>query len=289
MNNLHKNINKNFTIADNRIMQCTELSFEARGLYFYMLSLPEGWEFSQKRLSLAGNCTEEKIKKILSELFSRGLLTRTFYYNSKGKRKSIYTLYDFDTRNTEDFTTPRNTTLVNTTLVKRGVYKRTKYKKELNIKKERKKERKISSCFFDNSLKKKAEEVFSYWKDKTKLKATLNKIRRNKIIDRLNSYTVEEIKKVIDLIAGSDFHNGKNDRNALYNSIEWICDNDKRISDKLYIIDNQPKDKIASTVAYVERKQDISEEEIFSLKESLEKKKVLTAIDRVLINVMKKE
>ena len=51
---LNKKLQKNFTIADNRIMQCEGLSFEARGLYLYMLSLPEGWEFSEGRLAKNG-------------------------------------------------------------------------------------------------------------------------------------------------------------------------------------------------------------------------------------------
>lgn len=40
---LNKKLQSNFTIADNRIAQ-SNLSYEARGLYFYILSLPNDWQ-----------------------------------------------------------------------------------------------------------------------------------------------------------------------------------------------------------------------------------------------------
>lgn len=94
---IQKCLQKNFTIADNRIMQCSGLSFEARGLYFYMLSLPDDWEFSEERLARNGGIGLCKCKRILKELFDVGLLKRDFYNNEKGHRKAIYTLFDFET------------------------------------------------------------------------------------------------------------------------------------------------------------------------------------------------
>ena len=97
MQTIEKRLQKNFTIADNRIMQCNRLSFEARGLYFYMLSLPDDWEFSEDRLAKNGGIGLCKCKRILKELFDVGLLKRDFFYNDKGHKKSIYTLFDFET------------------------------------------------------------------------------------------------------------------------------------------------------------------------------------------------
>ena len=93
---LNKKLQKNFTIADNRIMQNSRLSFEARGIYFYMLSLPDGWEFSEARLAKNGGIGLDKCKRILKELFEIGLVKREFTHK-KGYKKSIYTLFDFDT------------------------------------------------------------------------------------------------------------------------------------------------------------------------------------------------
>ena len=94
---LNKKLQKNFTIADNRIMQNSRLSFEARGLYFYMLSLPDGWEFSEARLAYNGGIGLDKCKRILKELFEIGLVKREFTHNEKGYKKAIYTLFDFST------------------------------------------------------------------------------------------------------------------------------------------------------------------------------------------------
>ena len=102
---LNKKLQKNFTIADNRIMQNSRLSFEARGLYFYMLSLPDGWEFSEARIAKNGGIGLDKCKRILKELFEIGLVKREFTHNEKGYKKAIYTLFDF--------TTMENTTVEN--------------------------------------------------------------------------------------------------------------------------------------------------------------------------------
>ena len=110
---LRKKLQKNFTIADNRIMQNSQLSFEARGLYLYMISLPDGWEFSEARLAKNGAIGLDKCKRILKELFEIGLIKREFKHNERGYKKSIYTLFDFDTL---ENTTENNPTLENPTL-----------------------------------------------------------------------------------------------------------------------------------------------------------------------------
>ena len=113
---LRKKLQKNFTVIDNRIMQSNHLSFEARGLYFYMLSLPDGWEFSEARIAKNGGIGLDKCKRILKELFEIGLVKREFTHK-KGYKKSIYTLFDFDTieNPSEENPTLENPTLENPT------------------------------------------------------------------------------------------------------------------------------------------------------------------------------
>lgn len=81
---------------DKRIAQCEQLSLEARGLYFYMQSLPKGYKISEQLLAQNAGCSLDKIKRILKELFTLGLLTREFTHNDKGNRKSTYILYGFE-------------------------------------------------------------------------------------------------------------------------------------------------------------------------------------------------
>ena len=126
---LNKKLQKNFTIADNRIMQLQGLSFEARGLYFYMLSLPDDWEFSEARLAKNGGIGIDKCKRILKELFCIGLLKREFIHNEKGHKKSVYTLYDFSTL--------EKPTLENPTLENPTNNKELYIQKEKNTKKEK--------------------------------------------------------------------------------------------------------------------------------------------------------
>ena len=141
---LTKKLQTNFTIADNRIAQDKTLSYEARGLYFYMLSLPSDWDFSEQRLANQGCVGIDKIKRILKELFSVGLLSREFSNNDKGHRKYIYTLYDYDTK--------VNPTLENPTLENPITYKENNINKE-NNKQNRDFEKKVSNeTYFSQSL-----------------------------------------------------------------------------------------------------------------------------------------
>lgn len=144
---LNKKLQKNFTIADNRIMQNSQLSFEARGLYFYMASLPNGWEFSEARLAKNGGIGLDKCKRILKELFDIGLVKREFTHNERGYKKSIYTLFDFDTieNPSEKNTTMENPMMENptnnkeiVTQIKKEKKENFLTKKEKNIKKEKK-------------------------------------------------------------------------------------------------------------------------------------------------------
>ena len=102
-------LQKNFTIADIRIIQNDNLTISAKGLYFYMLSLPNDWDFSEERLARKCKCGVTKIKTSLKELFEIGLIKREFYNNDKGYRKANYIILDFDTM-------IENTTLENLTL-----------------------------------------------------------------------------------------------------------------------------------------------------------------------------
>lgn len=73
---LNKKLQKNFTIADNRIMQCEGLSFGARGLYLYMKSLKNISVFSEKELAKNGNISVKKCKKLLGELLEAKLIEK---------------------------------------------------------------------------------------------------------------------------------------------------------------------------------------------------------------------
>lgn len=74
-------------------------------------------------------------------------------------------------------------------------------------------------------------EVFEYWRTRTKhLQAKLTPERDDRIRSRLKQgYTVDQIKRAIDGCLASPYHQGQNDKGAVYDSIELIC----RTGDKL--------------------------------------------------------
>ena len=77
---IEKRLNQNFSIADNRIAQCKELDFNAKGLYLYILSLPEDWEFSIERIAYMTNNSVGKVKAGLKQLEAMGLFVRELLY-----------------------------------------------------------------------------------------------------------------------------------------------------------------------------------------------------------------
>ena len=94
-----KNFSKNFSIIDNRVIQSEALDFNAKGLYAYIATLPDDWEFNMERIAHMNNTTLGKVKKAIDDLENIGLLKRNYYLNQDGKKgyRAEYVIYDFDT------------------------------------------------------------------------------------------------------------------------------------------------------------------------------------------------
>lgn len=86
-------------MIDNAVLQCEQLSIEARGAYAYCFSLPEDWEFSIFRVAKSFKCGVEKATRIINELIEFGLLEKEVWHTEKGYKKVSYVLYDMGTRN----------------------------------------------------------------------------------------------------------------------------------------------------------------------------------------------
>lgn len=140
----------NFSILDNAILQDSGLSLEARGLYAYMASLPNDWQFSFDRLAKANNVGLRVIRRIIAELENAKLLKREFTTTNKGSVVK-YILFDSKTRE-------QNATLQIATLQNATLQNATPYKEINNTKKESNKE--INSFSdFKKSPKKSSKEV----------------------------------------------------------------------------------------------------------------------------------
>ena len=88
---------KNFTIMSNHHLQNKNLSFKAKGLLSYMLSLSEDWDYSLA--GLEANCKEgkEALRNALDELKQYGYLSITKLYPNQTKSKKfeyVYNIYE---------------------------------------------------------------------------------------------------------------------------------------------------------------------------------------------------
>ena len=88
---------KNYTSMSNEHLQNKELSLKAKGLLSYMLSLPDGWNYSLE--GLVSNCKESKtsIRSALNELKQHGYLSVEKLYPNKTESKKIeytYNIYE---------------------------------------------------------------------------------------------------------------------------------------------------------------------------------------------------
>ncbi len=71
----HKVYSKYATIG-NDVLQTNKISLKAKGLLAYLISKPEGWQFSARRMALELKEGRESILSGLAELETAGLLRR---------------------------------------------------------------------------------------------------------------------------------------------------------------------------------------------------------------------
>lgn len=79
----------NFTIVQNEILNSTLLSFEEKGLYTYLISKPDGWNFSSSGIQKDSKEKLGSIKRMLKSLENTGLLIRHKVKNSSGQFTGI--------------------------------------------------------------------------------------------------------------------------------------------------------------------------------------------------------
>lgn len=76
---------KNYTIVCNEVARRLDLSARAKGIYYYLATLPENWKLNQKEL--LKNFTEgrEAFSKAFSELVKTGYIVRQPAFDERGK------------------------------------------------------------------------------------------------------------------------------------------------------------------------------------------------------------
>lgn len=75
-----------FTNVPNALAEDSSLSYEARGMVAYLMSVPEGYPIKADLLAEAApNTGREKVRGVMKELFERGLLERAVSHDAKGR------------------------------------------------------------------------------------------------------------------------------------------------------------------------------------------------------------
>lgn len=87
--------NKNYTIMSNYHLQDKKLSYKAKGLLSFMLSLPEDWDYSINGLVAISKEEVKAIKNILQELQKYGYLVIKKKQNEIGQFEYDYLIYEY--------------------------------------------------------------------------------------------------------------------------------------------------------------------------------------------------
>lgn len=72
-----------FTVIPNSVINNSELSWKAKGVFAYLASKPDGWQFSAKRISNSGNEGVRSIQSSLRELEKFGYLSRKKHHSGR--------------------------------------------------------------------------------------------------------------------------------------------------------------------------------------------------------------
>jgi Helix-turn-helix domain len=89
---LRKVVKNNFTIVSNEMIQNPDMSNKARGLYVYMLSMPDDWQFCVADLMNRSTDGRDSIKSQLNELERIGYIKRGQETNADGTFGHAYVL-----------------------------------------------------------------------------------------------------------------------------------------------------------------------------------------------------
>ena len=78
-------INGNFGVAPNELLNDSNISLKAKGLYVYMQSKPADWSFSLDKISYQNKDGKDSVRNAINELVDAGYLTRKkMFKDSKG-------------------------------------------------------------------------------------------------------------------------------------------------------------------------------------------------------------
>lgn len=165
-------IQNRYWVIPNHILNDSNLTFKAKGLYWYIQSKPDDWDFSIDRIKFDTKESRDWIRTWMKELEDAWYLVRNRVKNSKGQFEVDYFLYEQSTLEnpmTENTTTENPTTVTPTNNKERNTKKEI-IKKDIIIKeslKEKIKKELSPELFINdlssNQLQSELENFHDYW------------------------------------------------------------------------------------------------------------------------------
>ncbi len=87
-----------FTQVANEVLNSPQLSFKAKGLYAYLFSKPDGWDFSSERIQKDSSDGRDSVRGALKELEEYGALQRKRHGDGKMEYLLKYAIQRRETR-----------------------------------------------------------------------------------------------------------------------------------------------------------------------------------------------
>lgn len=234
---LRKIVKSNFTIVSNEMIQNPNMSNKARGLYVYMLSMPDDWQFCVADLMNRSTDGRDSIKSQLNELEAIGYIKRGQTTNPDGTFGPAYVLV----RSSMDLPWPdeplTENPLTDNPLTENPLQQSTHSTKDPESKNPE------TKTLFDDPVEQpmtQAEKRNAVWdaylaswhefnKGKNGKVPVYSHARKELINRRLAVYSVEDLILAVTGWQYSPFHRGENDGGKVYNSIDLFLRNDEKI------------------------------------------------------------
>lgn len=92
----------NFTIVQNTVIRDHRLSFRARGILVFILSMPDNWSTSSDYLGRISKEGRDAVRAAMKELQSAGYIQRTKQQSSQGRWQTVTIVHDTPVENPVD-------------------------------------------------------------------------------------------------------------------------------------------------------------------------------------------
>jgi hypothetical protein len=83
-----------YTMVNRAGAEDARLSWEARGVLFYLLCKPDGWQVRTRDLQRRGSAGRDQLRRILNELETAGYLRRDCLHEPDGRWRHVSTVYE---------------------------------------------------------------------------------------------------------------------------------------------------------------------------------------------------